>query len=140
MPHAPVTTTITALRSIKRPTPTRPAIRWPIEKKVLTIHCRIDTSGYELDGDIHIVVKNLNNNTGMVVEIPNPDCENVKTSPFIEHIKKAYKTYTGLSAFNTRFTGIFEITGVPFFDKIHNGRGAAPTMIELHPVLKIRKL
>lgn len=140
MPAQPRQTSITALRKIKRPTATRPQVRWPIEKEVVRITCRIDTSGFEEDGDIHVVVKDPANGNTMVVEIPNPGCRSVKKSPFFAQIQQAFADYTGFTKTNTRFSGTYEIWGVPFFDKVHNGVGAAPTMIELHPVLRVKKL
>jgi hypothetical protein len=136
----PTETTVAALLKIKRPSKTRIATRWPLEKKLIVVRCTIDTSGYEVDGDIHIVIRDLKTKKTMVAEIPNPQCENVKNSPAFKLIKKAFLAYEKLSAKNTKFSGIFEITGTPFFDKIHNGVGAAPTMIEIHPVINIRKL
>lgn len=138
--NTPRETTIAALRKIKRPIATRPQTRWLLEKKTVLLRCSIDTSGFEDDGDIHIIIRDLKTRQSMVAEIPNPDCENVKNAPFFKKFEKAFKNYLKISGTNTKFSGIFEITGVPFFDKKHTGRGAAPTMIEIHPVLRIRKI
>ena len=136
----PTPMTIKALCNVKRPSVTRPQTRWPLEKNLITIQCTIDTSGYEEDGDIHIVIRDLSKKMTMVAEIPNPICSNVKSSPIFLMIQTAFNTYKTLSAENTKFSGKFEITGTPFFDKKHNGVGAAPTMIEIHPVIRIRKV
>jgi hypothetical protein len=137
---SPDETTISALRKIKRPAATRPQTRWALEKRTVVIRCSIDTSGFEEDGDIHIVIRDTRTKQTMVAEIPNPNCTNVKSSKFFSLIKKTFNDYTTLSKTNTKFGGRYEITGVPFFDKKHNGVGAAPTMIEIHPVLKIKKI
>jgi hypothetical protein len=138
--NAPIKTTIQALRKEKRPASKRSATRWPFEKQVVVIRCSIDTSGYEEDGDIHIVLRDRKTNLTMVAEIPNPFCSNVKKSPFFAQIKKAFNDYVLLSNNHKKFSGLFEIVGVPFFDKKHNAVGNAPTMIEIHPVLRIKKI
>lgn len=90
------------------------------------------------DSDYHLVLMDDQGNT-MVAEIPSPTCVGAG-SPFAAQIT------TARSNFDSRFsvTPSFQtanvpvrVTGVGFFDFFHHQHGAAPNVIELHPVLGI---
>jgi hypothetical protein len=67
----------------------------------------------------------------MIAEIPAPEC--ARGTGF----EAAYRR-TREALLTIRSGTIVEVTGVGFFDFMHDQRGAAPNGIELHPVLVIR--
>jgi hypothetical protein len=91
------------------------------------------------DSDYHLVLMDEQGNT-MVAEIPSPACV-AAGSPFAAQIASARGAFdakfTVTSAFKTANIPV-RITGVGFFDFFHHQHGAAPNVIELHPVLDIQ--
>src|SRR5215472_10120080 len=90
------------------------------------------------DNDYHLVLDDGQGNT-MVAEIPSPDCVD-DSSPFAAQIAGARADFDAqLSAaqwFQTANIPV-QVTGVGMFDFPHGQHGAAPNVIELHPVLAI---
>ena len=93
----------------------------------------------ETDMDYHLVLRDDAGKT-MIAEIPIPSCVGT-SSPFHDYIVNAR------AQFDARFTVTASwhytntpviITGVGFFDVPHGQTGAAPTNIELHPVLDVQ--
>ena len=119
--------------------------RQPSEKQVYVVDCILIKYKREInDGDYHLIVKDLNTNEKLVVEIPNPDCVNISGNSHFSHIKDVRMLLkTKLSTFTTNYkfapTGTkIRVTGVGFFDKKNH-----PTVFkgrELHPVLDIEFL
>jgi hypothetical protein len=76
----------------------------------------------------------------IVAEIPSPSCVGAG-SPFATQIASARgefdAQFTATSLFQTANIPV-RVTGVGFFDFFHNQHGAAPNVIELHPVLDIQ--
>jgi len=75
----------------------------------------------------------------MVAEIPSPGCVGAG-SPFAAQIANARAEFDGQFTATTSFQTAnvpVQVTGVGFFDFPHGQHGAAPNIIELHPVLKI---
>ena len=95
-------------------------------------------SGSTGDSDYHLVLQDDLGNT-MVAEIPSPGCVG-GSSPFAGQIAsvraKFDAQFTATSSFHTVNVPV-RVTGVGFFDFFHNQHGAAPNIIELHPVLDI---
>ena len=121
---------------LKRTTP-----RFGIEFNTFSIQCRIRESKLSDDGDLHLVLMDASNpELTMVGEIPDPYCSSVMQSPKINEIIKARSDFKNTPLFKGQTdTSIYIITGVAFYDKDHGQLGAAPTAIEIHPVLSIRK-
>lgn len=90
------------------------------------------------DSDYHLVLQDDQGNT-MVAEIPSPACVG-DASPFATRIATARAAFdaqlTATTSFQTANVPV-QITGVGFFDFPHGQHGAAPNVIELHPVLDI---
>lgn len=137
-------TTIAALIALDRPDPYPPANRaapaettqWVVEATLKEF--KFENSSTTGDSDYHLVLVDADGNA-MVAEIPSPDCVG-DGSPFATGIAHAR------SEFDARFTatGNFQtanvpvrVTGVGMFDFAHGQRGAAPNVIEIHPVLDI---
>ena len=75
----------------------------------------------------------------MVAEIPSPGCVG-NGSPFAGSIASARakfdSQFTATSSFQSANVPV-QVTGVGFFDFAHGQHGAAPNVIELHPILDI---
>src|SRR5260370_29474065 len=71
----------------------------------------------------------------MLAEVPSPDCDGSCASRHAEEFRKARAVIMGLGDQVAPVTLV--VTGVGFFDFLHGQTGAAPSGIELHPVLKI---
>ena len=95
-------------------------------------------SGSSGDSDYHLVLEDEAGHT-MVAEIPSPTCVD-DASPFSAQIAAARANFdshlTASSSFQTANIPV-QITGVGMFDFAHGQRGAAPNVIEIHPVLDI---
>lgn len=139
----PQNTTIAQLITLNPPSPIPPNNRFgPTEDTVFVVNATL--TDYKLEGgshgdsDYHLVLQDDSGNT-MVAEIPSPDCVG-DGSPFAAQIANARATFdsqlTATSSFQTANLPV-QITGVGFFDFPHGQRGAAPNVIELHPVLNI---
>src|SRR5882724_5225400 len=91
------------------------------------------------DSDYHLVLMDEQGNT-IVAEIPSPTCVGAG-SPFAAQIASARGAFdaqfTATSSFKTANIPA-RVTGVGFFDFFHHQHGAAPNIIELHPVLDIQ--
>lgn len=113
------------------------------EFEVYTLQGRIPFVGKEEDGDIHIqfVDKNDPKNLHLVAEIPNPNCEQTKKSPFRNRFQKARNEFLNKYQDKSVYSkGEFEITGVLMHDKRNHGKGGNQEGVELHPVLAIKKI
>jgi len=88
------------------------------------------------DSDYQLVLMDDQGNT-MVAEIPSPSCVD-PSSAFSSQITSARAQFDAQSSVTSSFqTANLPVreTGVGFFDFFHNQHGAAPNVIELHPVL-----
>jgi hypothetical protein len=139
----PQNTTITQLVALNPPSPIPPSSRFgPTESTVFVVSATL--TDYKLEGgshgdsDYHLVLQDDAGNT-MVAEIPSPDCVGAG-SPFATQIANARAAFdsqlTATSSFQTANLPV-QVTGVGFFDFPHGQRGAAPNVIELHPILNI---
>jgi hypothetical protein len=118
--------------------------RFGIEFNTYEINCKIKYWIREDDGDLHLVLVDVNDSTKtMIGEIPNLSCDSiaVKTNKnnknFVateqEFLKYALKKHMVKD-------GVYRVKGIGFFDKKHGQTGLAPNGIEIHPILKIRKI
>lgn len=122
------------------PTDTRFA---PTENTVFVVNATLTDykieSGSTGDSDYHLVLMDDQGNT-MVAEIPSPSCVD-PSSQFVSQITNARAELDAqlsvLPSFQTANVPV-QVTGVGFFDFFHHQHGAAPNVIELHPVLDIQ--
>jgi hypothetical protein len=137
----PVRTTIEALISLKRPAHTPSYSRiWPTEFTTYQIEGYLGGYRPESDGDVHLIMFGLENQrASMVVEIPDPRCSGACESGLSSDFAKARETLNEILAQPnpTDQPIVIRVTGVGFFDRNHGQIGAAPNIIELHPVLKL---
>ena len=141
---SPQTTTIADLIALAPPSPLPANNRFaPVEDTVFVLNATLTDfkleTGAHGDSDYHLVLMDDQGNT-MVAEIPSPDCVG-PGSPFAVQIAGARARFdaqfTATSSFKTANVPV-QVTGVGFFDFFHNQHGAAPNIIEIHPVLDIQ--
>jgi hypothetical protein len=139
----PKPTTIANLIGLAPPNPIpRDSRVAPTENTVFVVNAML--TDYKLEGgsrgdsDYHLVLRDDRGNT-MVAEIPSPTCVD-SGSPFAARIANARATFdsqlTAGPSFQTANIPV-QVTGVGFFDFAHGQHGAAPNVIELHPILDI---
>jgi len=116
--------------------------RTGIEFKTYKIKAKITYWKSEDDNDYHLVLQDLKDSTlTMVAEIPDSNCDEVKNGRFYKQIESTRKSFNLIKWTKNRVKpGIYIITGVAFFDKVHGQKGVAKNGIELHPVLSITKV
>jgi hypothetical protein len=111
--------------------------RFAAEKKTYTVLAIVKEYFTEADGDIHIVLQDVNDpGITMIAEMPDYTCDKVTGSSYVSKFKQAkdnFKSYRKTELVGHKFF----FTGVAFFDLTHGTaqRGVAPNGIELHPVL-----
>ncbi len=140
---SPQNTTIAQLIGLTPPHPIPKDTRvGPTEDTVFVVNATL--TDYKLEGgskgdsDYHLVLEDEQGRT-MVAEIPAPTCVGAG-SPFAAQVALARAAFdsqlTATSSFQTANIPV-QVTGVGFFDFPHGQHGAAPNVIELHPVLNI---
>jgi hypothetical protein len=108
----------------------------PVERQTYKVHALFVDYKLEADEDFHIVIADVEDpSKTMIAEIPSPDCDGACASGHAEEFRKARAVIMGLGDQFPPVTLV--VTGVGFFDFLHGQTGAAPSGIELHPVLKI---
>ena len=134
-PGLPIHTTIDSL--IKLPRPATDQYRTLEETKIYTIEGKITFRVIEPDKDIHIAIRS--GNAKMICEIPNGS--KAKNSIVLDKIIKARKEFFKYKrSWHRMQPGLYQITGVLFYDKRHIEIGANKNHVELHPVLDFKKL
>lgn len=139
---SPQNTTIDQLIALTPPNPIPAANRVaPTEKTVFVVNATL--TDYKLEGgakgdsDYHLVLESQGHT--MVAEIPSPGCVGTG-SLFAAQIANARAEFdahfTATTSFQTANVPV-HVTGVGFFDFAHGQHGAAPNVIELHPILDI---
>lgn len=140
---SPQNTTIAQLIGLTPPNPIPADNRFgPTENTVFVVNATL--TDYKLEGgrtgdsDYHLVLQDDQGNT-MVAEIPSPACVGDGSS-FAAQIANARAEFdaqfTATTSFQTANVPV-QVTGVGFFDFAHGQHGAAPNVIELHPVVDI---
>jgi hypothetical protein len=142
---APIPTTIAALNDL--PAHCGPAgntRRAPEEFRVYEVVGRITRVKRAPDGDIHIVLADLQNpRDRIVVEVGDPDTRSGRQSPFRDRLAAGRRMFDALrvqsGARSPRdLHGLaVKVAGVAFYDVYHFQRGRSRSCIELHPVLSI---
>lgn len=113
----------------------------PVELTTYSIAARLVEAKLEPDADIHLIIADPSSGDTMITELPDADhCALTADPGFVAKMDAARSTFVaqfGLPP-NDRFLPIgamAHVTGVGFFDFVHEQRGVAPNGIELHPVL-----
>jgi hypothetical protein len=123
--------------------------RLAVETSIYEIVCELVAIKRELDGDYHLVLKEINGELGMIAELPNPEEPEVIASgraPLFRAAKKTIDSLVGAPPFMLEADVVppkkVRIRGVGFFDAKHliPQRGMLPNRRELHPVLSILAL
>jgi hypothetical protein len=108
----------------------------PVESQTYKVRALLVEYKLEADEDFHIVIADVEDPCKtMIAEIPSPDCDGACASGHAEEFREARAVILGLGDQVRPVTLV--VTGVGFFDFLHGQTGAAPSGIELHPVLKI---
>ncbi len=139
---SPQSATIAQLDALTPPSPIPAANRFaPTEETVFVVNATL--TDYKLEGgskgdsDYHLVLEDQGHT--MVSEIPSPGCVG-SSSLFAAQIANARAEFdahfTATTSFQTANVPV-QVTGVGFFDFAHGQHGAAPNIIELHPILDI---
>jgi hypothetical protein len=139
----PRNTTIGELIALTPPHPIPVASRFtPTETTVFVVNATL--TDYKLEGgptgdsDYHLVLEDEQGRT-MVAEIPSPHCVG-NSSPFAAQVASSRARFDGKLTAGLSFQTAdipVQVTGVGFFDFSHGQHGAAPNIIELHPILDI---
>jgi hypothetical protein len=120
----------------------------PVELTTYQIRAVLLEVRDENDHDIHLVVADpTDRSKTMIAEIVDPGCSGATESPQEPDFKRVREDSSLLfgapvagSPPPIKIGDTVEITGVGFFDFEHGASGAAPNVIELHPVLGIRRI
>jgi hypothetical protein len=140
----PQAASIAELVALQQPSPLPKDTRFaPTENTVFVVNATLTDykleTGATGDSDYHLVLMDEQGNT-MVAEIPSPSCVGA-ASRFAAQITSARAQFDAqfsvTSSFQTANIPV-RVTGVGFFDFFHHQHGAAPNIIELHPVLDIQ--
>ncbi len=103
----------------------------PEEVTVYRVRAKLVAFKREQDSDVHAIVEDLDNSkTRMIVEIPAPEC--AEGTGHEDDYRNARATLAQVPIGST-----VEITGVGFFDFLHNATDQANNGIELHPVMHV---
>lgn len=132
----PVPATIAQLVEIPRPSVTFYNSRRvaPYELQTFLVRARVARVTAEDDGDIHILLRDLEApNVTVVAEIPSGAC--TSNADFGQLFEAARRALRGLPR-----NGLVEIVGVGFFDFLHGQSGTSLGGFEIHPVLSLRVL
>jgi hypothetical protein len=118
--------------------PVEPVERQPAELVTYKLTGTITMAKLEADKDLHMVLGDQNGTT-MIIEAVSPDCaENSRVLEEITAVRQAVEAKFPGAAAGDREDGLtvtVTVTGVAFFDRLHNQEGVAKNGIELHPVL-----
>ncbi len=99
------------------------------------------------DQDFHIVITDpADTKMQMIIEVPDPACQGVCSSKFLDKIKTARSAVSSQLGQPTANVvelpkpWLVEVTGPALFDFSHGQDGLAKNCIEIHPVLEIKFL
>ena len=117
----------------------------PVETTVWSVRAQLVGYRIEADGDYHLVLRDPQSGATMIGEIPMPSCVTSRGATYA-----ALRTEVNRIGHHaaTRFWWWLDyhgatpptvtISGVGFFDRIHQQDGVARNGVELHPVLGVR--
>ena len=142
--RTPVLSTVEALGALPRPARTPQLSRIsPVEYTTYQIDAYLGGFRHESDGDVHLILFGMKNQrASMIAEIPDPFCSGACASGLSADFAKARAMLDQILAEPnpTDQPIVVRVTGVGFFDRNHRQIGAAPNIIELHPVLTLEQM
>jgi hypothetical protein len=142
--RTPVPTTVEALGALPRPARTPQSSRVsPVEFTTYQIDAYLGGFRHESDGDVHLILFGMKDQrASMIAEIPDPFCSGACASGLSADFAKARAILDQILAEPnpTDQPIVVRVTGVGFFDRNHSQIGAAPNIIELHPVLTLERV
>ena len=121
----------------------------PVEKTEYTIAAVLVGFKEEADRDLHVVLAASAHPTHTLIgEVPDPQCSTVVAGGHAAQISAVRTLFTkcfGAAPVGSalkKFSGkmVAKLTGVGFFDVRHGQTGVAPNGIELHPILKLKRV
>ncbi|MFT5778369.1 MAG: hypothetical protein ACI837_001325 [Crocinitomicaceae bacterium] len=120
------------------PKVSRTTPRHSSEKKVYTMRGSVTKIKRYMDGDYHILISDDYGNH-VITEIPNPNCEYARDSPFRPIYEKWFHRMEEESFIE--LGDQLEVTGVAFIDLDHHiKRKQAPNHLEIHPILEMKRV
>ena len=135
----PQMTTVAALRRL-RPPEGGSSSRSEVELHSYRVKAHLLAAKIEDDSDIHLVIADPRSGGSMIVGFPAFGCTK-RAMPAARKLMQLARVALlhacgdpGSGSF-TELRGTATIVGVGFFDLPHGQRGAAPSQIELHPVI-----
>jgi hypothetical protein len=115
----------------------------PVELTTYQVTARLVEARYEDNGDVSLVLASLQDpRRTMIAAFPDaPVCTTGAAAVHVEAMQQARKAVietVGVSPLNrsVRASGTAEVVGVGFFDAPPGAEGAAPSGVELHPILR----
>ena len=117
--------------------------RMTTENQVVEIIAYVTKVKHEDDSDLHFILKSPNSENTMIGEIPDPACSTFDNFPLqkkhFENTRQDGNTVWDMWKSTKRPVKV-KITGIPFWDGIHQGnnpKGASQYCREIHPILSI---
>jgi hypothetical protein len=115
--------------------------REPQEFTTYELKGTIVVAKLEADKDLHLVLQDPDDpKVTMIVESASPDCAKASiVASQITDVRKALEEHFPNAAAGGREEPnlAVTVTGVGFFDRLHNQEGVGPNGIELHPLLSL---
>jgi hypothetical protein len=146
----PEKTTIRRLTNKRMKFPVKERPRMQQEFKTYEVTARIKFYSVADDGDLNLILADPRHpGETIIAELPDPDCDTVKGSPYKERFRRAWREFRENCAIGGEINrdgndhkvrkGLYTVTGVAFFDMPHFQEGESRNDIELHPILSIRR-
>ena len=136
------TTTVSELARLPKLKVGHSTARLPEERVVYRVTGVVTHYKKEEDRDLHLVLKALDTDSTIVIEVPDPSCpEVVPTSRAAAYANIMQWVKDSIGNPTTKFKGankLVTVTGVRYADFWHNQRGMAHNCLELHPILTIQ--
>jgi len=128
----PVSTTIAVLAAIPIPEVPYPADHrlGPHELATYRVTGRLVARMIERDQDVHLVLQDVESEATMIIEVPAASC--AVGSPLHDRFDGVRNI-----ALAAPLHSLVTVTGVGFFDFLHEARGQASNGFELHAVLGV---
>jgi len=118
------------------------------ERKLYEVRACLSAYKREADRDYHLVIADPATHETMIAEIPSAqECSGACAYPWNARKYVAARQFveTRFGQAGRRFRNLYprplvDVSGVGFFDTLHGQWGVARNGIELHPVLRLRRL
>ena len=118
----------------------------PVETTVWRVRAQLVGYRIEADGDYHLVLRDPQSGATLIGEIPMPSCVTTRGARYaalraeVDRIGHHRATrYWWWLDYHGATPPTVTISGVGFFDRIHQQDGVARNGVELHPVLGVKR-